>query len=399
MAKAAAIPAFTRLVIALMLTLLIAACGGVDSNKSTGATMPSQPVTLEIVDAGGYVTQFGKVMIDNFVKANPKQVSKVNYLARINSPELPGKLQVEEASGHVSTSLVFTGYDGLTPCINQNLLQSILPQYSSLYQSSINNYAPGAQQYQTFTQGYGLVVATTPSGPIFEYDPAKVQNPPQTIQDLKAWIIAHPKQFLYAQPPNSGPGRTMIMGLPYLLNDSNPSDPNNGWANTWQFLKDIKSSMLTPPTTTGETFKDLTNGTVSIIASTFGFDLTQKILKQIPTTFKTFMLQGTKFVPDSALVAIPKGIDTNTQIVVHNLIKYMLSPEAQVITYSNGSFYPGPAIKGIPLSDAPDSIKNPLSQTVDPNYDNWIKNTAVVKPLAPADLVSAFNKWKADIAS
>jgi putative spermidine/putrescine transport system substrate-binding protein len=384
----------------LALISLLAACG-TSSNANTGGAndnkLPSNPVQLEIADAGGYVPQFGKAMIDAFAAANPKQVSKVTYDPRITAPQLPAQLASQEASGHVTISLVFTGYDGLASSIQQNLVEQLLPKYSDLYQSSIDTYVDSAKQYQSFANGYGVVVATTPSGPIFEYDPSKVPTPPTTIQDLKAWIIAHPKQFLYAQPPNSGPGRTLLMGLPYLLNDSDPQDPTNGWANTWQFLQDIKPYTLTNPAKTGETVSDLANGTVSMIACTFGWDLNPKILKQMPGTMKTFELQGTKFVPDGAFVEVPKGLDSDTDIVVHNLIKYLLSPTAQAHAYDNGYFYPGPAIKGVDLSAATQTTQSQVNQFLSPDYANWIANTQVVKPLTPANLVTAFNTWNSKI--
>jgi putative spermidine/putrescine transport system substrate-binding protein len=381
---------------------LLAACGTATTSTSGNGTpgsalLPSHPVQLEIADAGGYIPQFGKAMVDAFASANPNQVSKVVYDARIPAPQLPAKLASEEASGHVTTSLVFTGYDGLSSSIQQNLVEQLLPKYADLYQGSIDRYVPGAAQYQSFANGYGVVIATTPSGPIFEYDPSKIASPPTTIADLKAWIVAHPKQFLYAVPANSGPGRTLLMGLPYLLGDADPQDPANGWAKTWQFLKDIKPYTLTNPTKTGETISDLGNGTVSMIASTFGWDLNPKILKQLPATMKTFMLQGTSFVPDGAFVEVPKGLDGDTNLVVHNLIKYLLSPAAQAQTYDNGYFYPGPAVQGVPLSQAPQATQDQVNQFLSPAYATWISGTQVVKPLTPANLVTAFNMWNSAI--
>jgi putative spermidine/putrescine transport system substrate-binding protein len=387
-----------RIIAVLVLTLLLGACGSSNSNQASGPVLPSHPVALEVADAGGYITQFGQAMIDAFAKANPNQVSKVTYLPRISpTSDLPKKLAAEESSGNVTTSIAWTGYDGLSMMIQQNLVEQLLPNYSDMYQSSIDNYVPSATLYQYFAQGYGVVVATTPSGPVFEYDPAKVPTPPKTIQELRDWIIAHPKQFLYAIPASSGPGRTFMMGLPYLLGDSNPQNPTSGWDKTWQFLKDIKSYSAPTASKTGDTLSALKNGTVSIIASTFGWDMNGKITNALDGSMKTFTLQGTKYVPDGAFVAMPKGLDKDTQIVVRNLIKYLLSPAAQVYTYAKGYFYPGPAIKEVPLTDAPQDIQGPVNQYLSPDYANWIASIPVVRPLVPDDLVTAFNKWNSDI--
>jgi putative spermidine/putrescine transport system substrate-binding protein len=386
-----------RIIAVLALTLLLGACGGTNSNHASEPTLPSHPVELDVIDAGGYIAQYGQAMMDAFVKANPKQVSKVTYHPRTVYSDLVKQLTDQESSGHVTTSIVWTGYDGLAACIQQNLLEQLLPTYSDMYQSSIDNYNPSAVLYQSFGQGYGLVVATTPSGPIFEYDPAKVPNPPKTIQELKDWITTHPKQFLYAIPGNSGPGRTLLMGLPYLLGDSDPQNPTTGWNKTWQFLKDIKPYMPPFSNKTADSIAALNNGTVSMIATSFGWDLNPKITNTLKGSFKTFMLQGSRFVIDAGFIGMPKGLDKDTQIVVRNLIKYLLSPAAQVLTYANGYFYPGPAIKGVPLSSAPAAIQNPINQYLSPDFENWIASTPVVKPLVPNDLVTAFNMWNSDI--
>ncbi len=44
---------------------------------------------------------------------------------------------------------------------------------------------------------------------------------------------------MYARPANSGPGRTFVMGLPYLLGDKDPRDPIKGWDKTWAYLKEL----------------------------------------------------------------------------------------------------------------------------------------------------------------
>ena len=58
---------------------------------------------------------------------------------------------------------------------------------------------------------------------------------------MLAWCKAHPNKLIYARPANSGPGRTFLMGLPYLLGDKDPKDPVNGWDKTWAYLKELNS--------------------------------------------------------------------------------------------------------------------------------------------------------------
>ena len=81
---------------------------------------------------------------------------------------------------------------------------------------------------QGLAQDQAVCVVFCPAGPIIEYMPDAVKKPPKTAQELLDWTKAHPKRFLYARPANSGPGRTFLQGLPYILGDKDPMDPE-GW--------------------------------------------------------------------------------------------------------------------------------------------------------------------------
>ena len=94
-------------------------------------------------------------------------------------------------------------------------------------------YLPGAWKMQALAQNEGVCVSFCPGGPILEYMPDAVKQPPKTAQDLLDWTRAHPKRFFYARPANSGPGRTFLQGLPYILGDKDPKDPEKGWDKTW----------------------------------------------------------------------------------------------------------------------------------------------------------------------
>ncbi|MBV9709669.1 MAG: extracellular solute-binding protein, partial [Ktedonobacteraceae bacterium] len=275
----------------LFFAVLLVGCGG----GGGGSANTNHPIVLQVVDAGGYSSQV-KPMLEAYQKAHPDKVSKIVYPPRIQAPQLPGKLKAEEGSGNIQDTLVITGYDGVSSAIQQGLVAKLTPDHSDKFPNLDANYQPAAKAYTDLTNGYGLVFAYTPSGPIFEYNPAKVPNPPTTIQELQTWIKAHPHQFLYARPANSGPGRTMLMGLPYLLGDSNPQDPAAGWSKTWAFLKDVGSTIDSYPTRTGDTMTALANGSASIIASTLGWDINPRFLQQVPAGDKTFVLKNTTFV-------------------------------------------------------------------------------------------------------
>jgi putative spermidine/putrescine transport system substrate-binding protein len=385
-----------RVLMPLVMVLLLAACGG-GSNGNTGG-----PIVLQVVDAGGYSAQV-KPMLDAYQKAHPDKVSKVVYPSRIQAPQLPGKLKAEIDANKIQDTLIISGFDGVASSIQQGLVEQILPSHSSVFPGLDENYEPAAKAYKDLANGYALVFSYTPSGPVFEYNPAKVSNPPKTTAELKTWIKAHPGQFLYARPSNSGPGRTMLMGLPYLLGDKDPKDPTNGWDNTWSFLKDIGSTIDSYPTRTGDTMSELAKGQVSMIASTLGWDINPRVLHQVPEGTKTFVLQDTTFVADAAFVMMPKGLDKARQDIMLDVMAWMLKPEQQALNYDDGYFYPGPAIKNVPLSLASAHSQEVLKQYGRPEYDTLIQQLGqqakIVLPLDAAQLVAAFTKWDKEVGS
>ena len=103
------------------------------------------------------------------------------------------------------------------------------------FPSVLDNYLPAAAKMQELAKDQALAVVFMPAGPLVEYNPAKVKEPPTTPAALLAWCKANPNRLIYARPANSGPGRTFLMGLPYILGDKDPKDPVNGWDKTWAY--------------------------------------------------------------------------------------------------------------------------------------------------------------------
>ena len=86
----------------------------------------------------------------------------------------------------------------------------------------MENYIEPAANMQTLAEGFGVVTTYYPSGPLIQYDPAIVTDVPTTPEELLEWAQANPGKFGYARPANSGPGRTFMQGLPYMLGDKDP---------------------------------------------------------------------------------------------------------------------------------------------------------------------------------
>jgi putative spermidine/putrescine transport system substrate-binding protein len=396
----------TRSAFGLALVLFAAlACGAPETkapppetkDASSVPDKPSQPVELNILDVAGNL-QLTQGMIDEFVAKNPDIVSKVNY-TKATAPEMPGKLQAEQQGGQSQTNLVLTGTDGLSAVIEQKLVLKLLPDFDSKFPKLEENYLPAAANMQKLAQGQGVEVTFYPSGPLFEYDPNVVKDPPKTVDDLLAWAKANPGKFQYAVPANSGPGRTFLMGLPYLLKDKDPKDPVNGWDKTWKFLGELGKYIDYYPTGTTATMTNLANGTANMIASTTGWDINPRVLGTVPKGMKTTSLKGFHWVTDAHYAVVPRGVSDDVLAADLALIRWMLKPEQQAKAYDKGYFYPGPAVKNVTLDMAPQASQDAIEQFGRPEYDKMIKNNPQETSLPAEQQVAAFQRWDREIGS
>jgi len=355
---------------------------------------PSEPVTLNILDVAGNL-QLTQGMIDSFVEENPDVVSDVTFETS-PSPEMAGKVKAQQDAGRVNIDLVLTGNDGLAAGVEQDLFIELLPEFADRL-TGMDNYLEPAAAMQELAQGYGVVVTYYPSGPLIEYDPARVPDPPTSAEELLEYARQNPGTVQYARPANSGPGRTLLMGLPYILGDSDPKDPVNGWDKTWAYLAELDQYVEYYPTGTTATMTNLANGSAQIIASTTGWDINPRALGTVPAGFEVGALDGFTWVTDSHYAVIPKGVSEDKQSAVLALIEWMLTPEQQAKAYDAGYFYPGPAIEGVTVDMAPEESQQVIEEFGREEYAALIEDNPKVTPLDAAALVTAFDTWDREI--
>jgi putative spermidine/putrescine transport system substrate-binding protein len=377
----------------LRIALITALCmvfGLTNLSAQASSLKIAKPVKLSIIDVAGNL-QLTKPAIEAFKAANPSIVADIEYIS-LTAPELPSKIKAQQMAGNLDTTLVLTGYDAMASGIDQGIYEQIMPKYKSVFQKTIDNYLPGAKAAYNLFNGYGITLVFCPGGPMLTYNPDKVPTPPKTPAALLAWAKANPGKFLYARPANSGPGRAFLQGLPYILGDKDPRDPKT-WDKTWAFLKELDNYIDYYPSGTGITFKELAEGTRWMIASHLGWDMNQRILATIPANYQGYFLDNTTWVTDCHFMAIPKGLDKDRLAVTIELMKYLMTPAGQAVTYDNGYFYPGPAIKGVTLAMAPDKSQKAIKPFMRPAYDQAMVKLPNTTQLDSAALVEAMDMW------
>ena len=375
----------------LVVRLLAATVMAVGFSVLSPGTTRAEPITLSIIDTGGDLAST-EVIIRNYAKANPDKVKDIK-IQRAPAPELPAKIKAQQDAGRLDINLVLTGQDGGSLlALNKQIIQ--IPNYKTEFPREILTDAGKA----LYDEGGGYLIPSVGNagGPVFIYNPSKVPNPPKTAADLLAWVKANPGKFMYARPANSGPGRSILQGMSFILNDSKPMDPEKGWEKGWDFLKELGKSVEYYPTGTAITLKEFAQGQRWMIAGIMEWDMKPRAQSVIPPDSKIAILENTTFVVDGHYWAIPTGVPKEQVDVILDLMKFMWKPEQQVLTWTA---FIGPVVKSATIASAPKNIQDDVKEFWRPEYDQVGTKWKVSSPLGVTALSYAMDRWDREIGA
>jgi len=354
-------------------------------------TTRAEPITLSIIDTGGDLAST-EVIIRNYAKAKPDKVKDIT-IQRAPAPELPAKIKAQQDAGRLDINLVLTGQDGGSLlAANKQIIQ--IPNYKTEFSRDILTDAGKA----LYDEGGGYLIPSVGNagGPVFIYNPAKVPNPPKTAAELLAWVKVNPGKFMYARPANSGPGRSILQGMSFILNDSKQMDPEKGWEKGWDFLKELGKSVEYYPTGTAITLKEFAQGQRWMIAGIMEWDMKPRAQSVIPPDSKIAILENTTFVVDGHYWAIPTGVPKEQVDVIIDLMKFMWKPEQQVLTWTA---FIGPVVKSATIASAPKNIQDDVKEFWRPEYDQVGTKWKVSPPLGVTALSYAMDRWDREIGA
>lgn len=372
--------------------------GGEDVAPSDVPATPSEPVSLHVVDVAGNL-KLTQPMIEQFVEENPDVVSDVTF-ETAGAPDLVGMVKPQVDSGNLQIDLVLSGTDGMSAGIGEDLWTPVVDDFGDRL-PHMDDYVEGAAAMQELAEGYGVLNAYTPSGPLLWYDTAEVPEGevPSTPEELLAWTEENPNRFGYPRPANSGVGRTFLQGLPYLLGDEDPTDPENGWDKTWAYLAELDENIDYYTTGTGPMVQNVADGTWTLTPTTMGWDIEPRADGRAPKEIGAAPFDDFTFVADAQFGLMPHGLSADKQSAVLLLLDFMLEPDVNAVAYDNGYFYPGPAVEGATLDKAPQSSQDAMAEFGRDFYDGLIESTDQAVPLPADELVTAFDIWDRRIGS
>jgi putative spermidine/putrescine transport system substrate-binding protein len=119
----------------------------------------------------------------------------------------------------------------------------------------------------------------------------------------------------------------------------------------------------------------------------------------VPKSAKIGTLKGFHWVSDAFFMCVPKNTPNEKLAVLVDLMNFLLTPEQQAISYDEGYLYPGPAVKNVPISMAPQASQDIIREYGRPEYADLIANNPIELPLTPDKMVLAFRKWDEEVGS
>jgi len=357
--------------------------------------LPTRPIELNFLDGAGNLA-LTQPILENYRKAKPNLISKITY-TKAPQPEIAPKLKAQQAAGRVDIDLCGLGSSGVALGMAENVYMQLLPTYNSQLPKFDDILIDGAKKMQNHMQGYGVINGYCPFGPLLEYMPDRVKNVPTTAEELLAWTRANKNRFMYARPANSGIGIAFLQGLPYILKDANPKDPIKGWDKTWAYLKALGENIEYYPAGTAPLLKEFAEGSRDIIPTLTAFDINPRVLGIVPKEARIAAIKGFTWVNEAQYWSVPKGVSNEKLAVIFDLMRFMLTREQQAYIWDNGYFYPGPAVKNVPLSMAPAESQAAIKEFGRPEYDSLIANNPHETPLSPELAVLAFRRWDEEI--
>nr|MBA4116828.1 extracellular solute-binding protein [Rubrobacter sp.] len=351
--------------------------------------MPGQPVNLTIIDAAGNL-QLTRTAIEDYERSHPDTVRNINFTTAATAAELTSEIQAQQDASQVEIAIALTGVDGLSAGLEQGIWLTLIPNFEEAFPDLERNYInPAAQE---LARGQGILISYGNFGPVFTYNPEKVPTAPRNTDELLTYTRENPGQFMYARPASSGPGRIFLMGLPYILGDLDPKDPET-WNNTWSYLKQLDQYIEYYPSETVATMEELGEGIRAILASSMGWDMNQRVVGTMPTNFEAFTLESTTLISDGHYATIPSGLDAGRLAVALDLLATLLQPEQQALVYDNVYFYPGPAVTGVTPDMAPEESQRAIASVGRPRFDQLIETLPIETQLDATSLIRAFEIW------
>ena len=351
---------------------------------------------IVILDAGGEQDMF-KEIVELFKAEYPDYVNDVVWIPASTGEQI-SKLAAERDAQKPYTTLCTNGYDTVAAGIDAEVYINILEKYPDRFSETIENFNEDSKIQLDKALGFGIPHLNSIGGPMLTYWPDQVPNPPKNMDELLAFCKENPGKFAYPRPSNSGAGYAFLQGLPYLLEEEDPDDPNS-WTKVWDYLKEMDQYIDYYTTGSALLYRDFNEGSRAMIVTAVGYETNQRVLGAMAPECKQLFLDNLHWVTDSNFWTIPTGLDPQDEELSLLFMEFTLRPEIQAMLYDSGFMYPGPVLEGVTLDQAPQESQDALNAAITEDLTAAIADYPHVGPMTMSNLVDAMEMWDNEIGS
>lgn len=325
-------------VVAALATVGVAACGGSGAKQSSASD--KQTLTLFTDSDVNVQTLWTNTLIPAFQKAHPNITLKftkadtsadATQLARLagsvkahQSPPMDVIIDAGFIPDAVSASLLTPVNTGNVPNL-KNVDQSLTAPVKSL-----------AVPYR----GSAVVLA---------YDSAKVPTPPKTLDDLLAWIKAHPGKFTYNSPSTGGSGQGFVDAV--LSKGVSPTDLvkmetsydetlEKEWDPGFATLHDLNPAIYqkTYPNGNQEVLNLLAKGQIDMAPTWSDMFLSSKKSGALGASYQAASISDPSLPGGASYLAVPRNSSHSKAAL--QLLNWVLEPAQQGAIASAIAGYP-----------------------------------------------------------
>jgi putative spermidine/putrescine transport system substrate-binding protein len=189
-----------------------------------------------------------------------------------------------------------------------------------------------------------------------------------------------------------------MMSLPYMLGDSDPSDPQNGWTKTWAYLQELGKYITSYPPSSTIMNQQFGSGQLQLIPTIVSMDIAGRRDGTWAPDTQVGLFSNQNWINDAHYMMVPKGVSGEQLYVALELMKWTLQPDQQALTYATGTLTT--ANKNNTVENAPSDGKAMLQQWGRLDfYPQALRSGRTHTPLTPANQVKAFAIWQREVGS
>lgn len=201
------------------------------------------------------------------------------------------------------------------------------------------------------------------SSVLLAYDASKISSPPKSLDELLAWIKAHPGKFAYNSPKTGGSGMSFVTSVldKYVpaadrakMTTGYHKDLEKDWAPGWKALAGLNPYVFQKgvyPNGNNGTLELLQSGQIEMAPVWSDMFLSGQQTGTVPKTAKVAQISNPTFTGGATGIGVPKA--STKQDLAFKLCNWILEPAQQATIAKQIAGYPV-----IPLSKLPAGVQH-----------------------------------------